>query len=258
MTHKTLKQLAAIAIVCAAASSVASAVGNGLPFVVDEGVVPGADAHTLNSNSLDFTYHSCVDFIQPPPGQPPQFREAGYFWVSSYQNLTSVVDSQINYFGGAGGGSTGYRIYATYSYDAQFFNAHQPSPSGLRLNYVAPQQPAVVELYLDWQSNTVLDLQQCAPVAVTGDNEDFLLGSSALLTLGEKSETSNVAANGDFELRFANWTFTNFGESIFQFPQPAAFYRLVLNANITRLIGGTVDTDHKAEGSGNLFWWPQP
>ena len=143
------------------------------------------------------------------------------------------------------------------SYGAQFVNFHNPSPSGLRLNYVAPQQPAVVELYLDWQSNTVLDLQGCAPVAVSGDNDDMLLGSSATLDLGEKSEASNVAANGDFELRFGNWAFTNLGESLFQFPQPAAFYRLVLNANVTRLIGA-LNTGHLAEGSGNLFWWSQP
>ena len=253
MTHKPLKHLAAIALVCATASSVASAVGNGLPFVVNEDVVPGAIARTLNSNSLDFTYHSCVEFAEPAPEQPPRFRESGYFWVSSYQNLTSVVDSQINYFD-----PNGYRIYAKYSYAAEFVNFHNPSPSGLRLNYLAPPQPAVIELYLDWQSNTVLGLQQCAPVVVSGDNEDILLGSSATLNMGEKSETSNVAANGDFELRFGNWTFTNFGQSMFPFPQPADVYRLVVNANITRLIAGGLNTDHRAEGSGNLFWWPQP
>ncbi len=251
MTPKTLKHLAAIAIFCAAASSVTFAVGNGLPFTVDEDGVPGAIPRTLNSNSVDFTYHSCVDFIQQP-GQPPQFVESGYFWVSSYQNLNSVVDSQINYFD-----VNGYRIYAKYRYQAQFFNAHQPSPSGLRLNYVAPPQPAVVQLFLDPQSNTVLGLQQCAPVAISGANEDIPLGSSTALTMGEKSETNNVAANGDFELRFANWTFTNFGETIFHFAQPADFYRLVLNANITRLINGALNADHKAEGSGNLFWLAQ-
>jgi hypothetical protein len=252
MTSTTLKQLAAIAIVCATATAVTSAVGNGLPFTVNEDGVPGAIPRTLNSNSLDFTYHSCVDLSQPA-GQPPQFVESGYFWVSSYQNPTSVVDSQINYFD-----PNGYRIYAKYRYQAQFFNSHQPSPSGLRRNYVAPQQPAAIELYLDWQSNTVLGLQACAPVVVSGGNEDILLGSSNRLTMGEKSETSNVAATGDFELRFVDWTFTNVGEAIFQFPQPAEFYRLVVNANITRLIAGTVSTDHRAEGSGNFFWWAQP
>ena len=252
MTHRTLKHLAAIAIVGTLASSIASAVGNGLPFVVDEDGVPGAIAITHNANSADFTYHSCVDFIQQP-GQPPLFRESGYFWVSSYQNLTSVVDSQINYFD-----ANGYRIYAKYSYAAQFVNLHNPSPSGLRLNYVAPQQPAIIEMYLDWQSNTVLGLQQCGPVVVSGGNEDILLGSSATLEYGEKSETSNIAANGDFELRFVNWAFTNFGEAIFRFPEPAAFYRMVMNANITRLIGGNLITDHAAEGSGNLFWLSQP
>ena len=177
------------------------------------GCGPGCDPRTHNANSLDFTYHSCVDFPQPP-GQPPQFLESGYFWVSSYQSPASVVDSQINYFV-----ANGYRIYAKYRYQAEFVNAHQPSPSGLRLNYVAPQQPALIELYLD-QSNTVLDLQNCAPVVVAPHNDDILLGSSMTLNYGEKSETNNVAATGDFELRFGNWTFTNFGQASVQFPQP--------------------------------------
>src|SRR5688572_31380865 len=116
MTPRTLKQLAAIAILCAGTTAVTSAVGNGLPFTVDEDAVPGAVPRTLNSNSLDFTYHSCVDLFQPA-GQPPQFREAGYFWVSSYQNPTSVVDSQTNYFD-----AIGYRIYAKYRCQPQFFS----------------------------------------------------------------------------------------------------------------------------------------
>lgn len=252
MTPKTLKQLAATAIVCATASSVTFAVGNGLPFMVDEDVIPGAVARTHISNSLDFTYHSCVDRIEPP-GQPPQFRESGYFWVSSYQGLASVVDSQINHFA-----ANGYHIYAKYSYAAQFVNGHNPSPSGPRLNYVAMQQPAFVQLFLDPQSDTVLGLQQCQPATLSGGGDDTLLGFSAVLNFGEKSETGNVAATGDFELRFGNWSFTNFGEQLFRFQQPAPFYRLVINANITQLLGGGPATDHRAEGSGNLFWWPQP
>ena len=53
------------------------------------------------------------------------------------------------------------------------------------------------------------------------DNDDILLGSSMTLNYGEKSETNNIAATGDFELRFGNWTFTNIGQALFQFPQPA-------------------------------------
>lgn len=243
MTHKTLKHLAAIAIVCAAASSVTSAVGNGLPFVVHEVVVPGANAHDLNSNSLDFTYHSCVDFT----GQ--NFQESGYFWVSSYQNPTSVVDSQINYYQ-----ANGYRIYGKYHYDALFVNAHQPSPSGQRRNYEDdPNGAPFVELFVDRLSNTVLDLVECLPVPIAGAADDIPIGSSFTLNDGEKSEKS-VFANGDFELRYGNWNFTGFGAALFDFPQPVT--RLVLNANITQLIGGALNVDHKTEGSGNLFWLP--
>ena len=252
MTRKTFKQLAATVVVCATASSVTFAVGNGLPFTVDEDAVPNAVARTHNSNSMDFTYHSCVDH-SVPPGQPAQIRESGYFWVSSYQSPASVVDSQINYFAG-----NGYRIYARYSYGAEFVNFHNASPSGLRLNYVAPGQPAFIQLVLDPQSDTMLGLQQCQSVILNGANDDILIGGSAMLNFGEKSETANVAANGDFELRFGNFSFTNFGQQMFQFPQPAPFYRLVVNANITQLIGGALNDDHRAEGSGNLLFWPQP
>jgi hypothetical protein len=242
MTRKTLKHLAAIAIVCATASSVTSAVGNGLPFVVDEDHVPDAFGNLVNADSLDLTYHSCVNFIQQGV-----FQESGYFWVSSYQEPGSVVDSQINYIGG-----NGYRIYGKYHYQAQFFNGNQPTPTGVRFNYVAANGEPFIELFLDPQSNTVLDLQECAPVPIGGINDDIPIGSSVTLNYGEKSETNGVA-NGDFELRFGNWTFTNFGLEMFS--QPADFNRLVFNANLTTLTG-PLTNDHLAEGSGNLFWRP--
>ncbi len=250
MTRKTLKHVAAIAFVCAAASSVTSAVGNGVPFVVHEVVVPGADAHDLNSNSLDFTYHSCVDFTHQP-GEEPRFGESGYFWVSSYQNPTSVVDSQINYYE-----ANGYRIYGKYHYDAEFFNGPQPTPTpgGVRFNYEDdPDGAPFVSLFVDRLSDTVLDLVECLPVPIAGGGDDILIGSSFTLNNGEKSET-NAIANGDFELRYGNWNFTGFGAALFDFQQPVT--RLVLNANITQLIGGALNVDHKTEGSGNLFWRP--
>ena len=240
MTHRTLKFLAATAILCATGSSITSAVGNGLPFVVDESAIPNTLPSTFNANSLDFTYHSCVNFIQAG-----QFQESGYFWVSSFQDADSVVDSQINYTAGV----NGYRIYALYSYQAQFFSGPQPTPTGQRLNYVAVAQQPSILLFLDEQQDTVLGLQGCAPVRSGGLQDDRLLGSSFVLNYGEKSETNGVA-NGDFELRFGNWNFTPLGQELFA--HPVNFERLIVNANITPVVA--LGVSHVSEGSGNLFW----
>jgi hypothetical protein len=242
MRNRTLRFLAATAILCATGSAITSAVGNGLPFVVDELEIDNTLPNVFNSNSLDFTYHSCVNFIQQG-----QFQEAGYFWVSSYQDVDSVVDSQINYSNGV----NGYRIYAIYRYQAQFFNGPQPTPSGQRLNYVAAGQQPFVMLFVDEAQDTVLSLQGCAAVRSGGLQDDRLLGSSFVLNYGEKSQTNGIA-NGDWELRFGNWIFTPLGQELFTPIQPVDFDRLVINANITPLV--PLEADHRSEGSGNLFW----
>jgi hypothetical protein len=84
-------------------SSHAFAVGNGIVFNADEGSVPGAVANMLQADSMDFTYHACSEISIGAGGQVT-LRETGYFWVSSYQDATSVVDSQINHFVGPGNG----------------------------------------------------------------------------------------------------------------------------------------------------------
>ena len=108
MTRQILTLVAGIAIACVTASSV-SAVGTGLPFLVCETQIAGANPNVVLANSMDFTYHSCVNFTQQF-----QFRESGYFWVSSFQDADSEVDSQINYID-----PNGYRIYGIYRYQAQ-------------------------------------------------------------------------------------------------------------------------------------------
>lgn len=239
MTRKALQKLAAIAVVCVAASSGASAVGNGLPFVVDENQIQGAFANLVPANSVDFTYHSCVTFTQQG-----RFQEVGYFWVSSFQDADSEVDSQINHIN-----PNGYRIYGIYRYRAQQWGGAQMTPSGTRLNYVAAQSQPYIELFLDPQQDTVLDLQNCQPPQAA-DN-DISLGSCMALAVGEKSETDGLAS-GDLEIVFGpNWAFSGPGQALFG--NAANFNYLVFNANVTRLMG-PLGANHRAEGSGNLFW----
>ena len=242
MKRQILTYVVGIAIACVTVSSV-SAVGSGLPFLVGETQIAGTDPHVLVANSMDFTYHSCVDFTQQF-----RFRESGYFWVSSFQDADSEVDSQINYIE-----PNGYRIYGIYRYQAQQVGGAQATPSGVRLNYVAVMGPMAqsIELFLDVQQDTVLDPLSCPGGAVVaGSADDIPLGSGTALAVGEKSETSGLAS-GDLEIVFGNWVFSAFGQMLFF---NANFNYLVFNANITDLNGGALNVDHLAEGSGNLFW----
>ena len=242
MSNKRLKALVGCAVLAAqwALPPSASAVGNGVGFVFREDQVPGANARALGANSMDFTYHACVHFTDVD-----SFRESGYFWISSFQNPVGVVDSQINYYL-----ANGYRIYAKYSFDADQWGGPQPTPSGTRLNYVVSQ--ARLSLFLDWDQNTVLGLQNCQPVGNT--DGDIFLGSCNAIISGEKSETDGQA-NGDFDIRFANWVFTAAGQAMFRngMGNPLLANQLIFNANVT-LLNGPLGDDHRPEGSGNLYW----
>jgi hypothetical protein len=243
MSQKRLR----IIIGCALASiqwlnpPLASAVGGGIPFVFREGLVNGAAAHPVPADSMDFTYHGCAHFIDADT-----FRERGYFWISSFQDVDSVVDSQINYFD-----VPGYRIYAKYSYRADQWGMAQPTPSGSRLNYLIGQ--ASLALYLDPMQNTTLSLQGCNPM-VAGEDDDVFLGSCNVIGPSEKSETDGLA-NGDFEIEFTNWAFSAAGGALFTDAagNPLNVSGLIFNGNLT-VLGGALGLDHNPEGSGNLYW----
>jgi hypothetical protein len=240
MTHVTLRTFVSVAIaaLCATPSGMALAVGGGLAFNVDESQIPGALANVVPTDSMDFTYHSCVHFYAQK-----KFKESGYFWVSSYQDADSAVDSQINYFA-----PNGYRIYGIYTYKAQQWGMSQPTPSGTRVNYVALLSQPSIELFVDPNQDTTLNLQNCRAEAV---DDDISLGSCNALAAGEKSETDGLAS-GDFEVAYGpNWVFTAAGQALFG--NPANFNYLMFNGNVTDL-GGALGVDHTPEGSGNIYW----
>src|SRR5687768_11633079 len=99
------------------------AVGGGVPFTFREGAVP-AMMHSVPGDSLDLTYHSCVAF------QGASITESGYFWNSSFQDLDSVVDAQINDFP-----ANGYHIYAKYDFQAEQCSEQETCDGDTRLNY---------------------------------------------------------------------------------------------------------------------------
>src|SRR6185436_16667642 len=127
-----------------------------------EGFVP-ANAHPVSADSLDFTYHSCVDVVDNGIIQ-----ETGYFWISSFQDVDSVVDSQINYYL-----ANGYHIYGKYTLHAEQCSTQQTCHNDTRVNYDI--DGASLSLYLDPQSDTTLSIQNCGVVA-NGFADDRFLG----------------------------------------------------------------------------------
>jgi hypothetical protein len=243
MSHKILRTLlGGVVAATAMVPSHALAVGGGTGFVFREFFVP-ADPHPVAADSLDLTYHSCVDVTGMN-----QLTERGYFWVSSFQDADSVVDSQINYYL-----ANGYHVYAKYRFDADQCSANQMTCNGLtRRNFTI--EDGDLELYVDPLSNTGLAIANCG-VVVNGNADDRLLGSATAVVNGQKTETSDLA-NGDFEIVFGDWTFTVDGQELFWDGNgnPLAAQIFVFNANVTRLVVGALNNDHRNEGSGNVFW----
>jgi hypothetical protein len=241
MQNRLFTGAALLALALSSAS--AFAVGGGVPFTFREGPVP-AMAHTVSADSLDLTYHSCVAF------EGASITESGYFWNSSFQDLDSVVDSQINDFP-----ANGYHIYAKYDFQAEQCSEQETCSGDTRLNYTVTG--GSLSLWVDPDSNTTLSLMNCGAVVGGQTADDRLLGSSAMVLSGQKTET-NDQANGDFEVVFTNWVFTADGQQLF-FDEdneiPLAASRLVFNANVTRLQGPLTNL-HRPEGSGNIFWRP--
>ncbi|MGI9335203.1 MAG: hypothetical protein ACR2RL_18820, partial [Gammaproteobacteria bacterium] len=272
MTSRTnpalLASCLALALANIVASPQASAVGYGLEFDVNESAVPSTRVHpAFEADSLDFTYHACVDIEIPVAGNFYRtMDETGYFWISSYQDEGTVLDSQINYYDDPVtvpiavafpfADDNGYRIYAKYHYFAGQPVAPQPTLTGVRLSYLVSPNEAYIELYVDPDSDTVLGLDDQCALTIENSDDDALLGSSTNVAQGEKYETDGLA-NGDFKLVFSEWTFQSLpwaGENPLLNPVGGApFDFLVFNGNVTEL-GGPLANDHNPEGSGNLFW----
>jgi hypothetical protein len=220
------------------------AVGGGLPFTVDESVASALN-HTFSADSLDFSYHACAT-VGGVNNQ--RLEERGYFWISSYQDAGSVVDSQINDFQ-----PNGYHLYGRYTYRANQASPFHPTPTGERLNYVVGPANAAITLHVDPFQDTTIALVACQ-IVVTNDADDWVVGTSNAVAQGEKSETDGLA-NGDFKVVFSNWVWSPDGDDLFGPPEKAAFNAnfFVFNGNLTNL-GGPLGASHNPEGSGNIFW----
>lgn len=231
----------ALAAVQGLAPSPALAVGPGVGFGFRETPIPNALNNTVAANSLDFTYHDCLEFTAPT-----SFTERGYLWISSFQDVDSVVDSQINHIL-----PNGYHVYARYTYSGDECASGTTCLNATRRSYTIEQ--AAIQLFLDRDSDTVLAINDCQ-VNVANNADDVPLGGANVVDEGRKTETDEII-NGDFEIKFGNWVFSAFGQQLFRdlANDPLVAPVLVVNGNVTRL-RGPIDALHRPEGSGNMYW----
>lgn len=230
-------------LTAALSASSAFAVGGGVPFIFREGFVPGGtQPNPVAADSEDYTDHRCVDFVAAG-----SIVQNGYFWVSSYQDVASVVNAQLNFVGNAG-----YRVYGRYHLAADECIGPQPTCNNfVRRSYDVTE--GQVELFLDPASDTVLGINNCQ-VTVANNADDQALGLSAMVVSGQITET-NDQANGDYDVLFGGWAFSAAGQTLYRDGNnnPLPVNLLELNGNTTRLLGG-LNADHRAEGSGNFYW----
>ena len=95
------------------------------PLHLPEELDVPAIKHTVLAAQPGLHLPSCVDFEGAGI-----ITESGYFWNSSFQDVDSVVDSQINDFQ-----ANGYHLYAKYSFQAEQCSEQETCNGDTRLNY---------------------------------------------------------------------------------------------------------------------------
>jgi hypothetical protein len=258
--RKTL-YASALGAVLAAGSMAAHAVGTGELFVVDEGVVPGTPANTVNADSTDFSYEALInqtilgDIITPfaPDAVGDPFVEHGFFTLSSY-NLGAI--SQQAFLNSPA--PDGYSIYGTFTGTGEAFLFEHPLGPGI----LAIFDSFDVEIWLDPNQDTTLALPgvfgPVTPGGATGD--DILLGTASLIILDELPVANILPglAQGDFRAELAV-TLTAFGETYFANPTP--FYmHMSFGGETTTVTGASLTESFIAtvDGSGNAFFFEEP
>lgn len=258
MISKTKALALGVAGLLGVASSGAMAVGDGLPFTVSEGVVPGVPgANDLAVDSFDFSYTAVIE--QTNDGgvlNGDFFGEKGFFEASSFKNGTDTPGQFLNSPAIAGG----YGMYGIFELTGNAaFNG-----VGITASFVT----GTLSLYLDPDQNTNLALPAADGTidgilgAVTGMNgDDILVGTATAMVPGSEAHLFGGLANGDFEIVWDDWALTAFGSTFLSAPVP--FHMVInFNGNTTSVNppGSVTDPFRSvADGSGNAFFnVPEP
>lgn len=221
------KLLGAVALAAAIASGPAAAVGTGIVFKVDEGVVPLTIPNIVTADSIDFSYNAIIsqtlvgaslDFDDP-------FTETGNISGSSFKLGILTQPANLSSLPPAGYGIVG-------NFTATGFAGLVGA--GIKAIFTS----FALDLFIDSDQDGIGDL---------------LLGS-ALQNGPSEANIFPGLANGDFDVNLL-FTPTAFGSTYFIDPTPFTVNMEV--TGVTTTINGASTTSSfvaTVDGSGNLFF----
>lgn len=221
------KLLGAVALAAAIASGPAGAVGTGVVFTADEGVVPGTIQNIITADSIDYSYSATINqsLVGATLDGDDPFTENGKIEASSFKLGIDSAQSQLN-----GIAPAGYGIVGT-------FNATGLSSLDGTGGILAIFDSFILDLFIDTNQDHIGDIP---------------LGTAVQNAYSEAHIFGGLA-NGDYDVNML-FTPTAFGNSYFTSPSPFLL-NMETTGVTTTLTGGSLTTAFTAtaDGSGNLF-----
>lgn len=222
------KVLGAVAVAAAIASGSAGAVGTGIVFQVQEGVVPGSVSNLIIADSIDYSYNAIInqDFVGATLDGDDPFTETGNIRASSFKLGIESQPSQMNSLAAFGG----------YGIVGEFTASGFSSFDGVA-GILAIFDSFVLNLFIDTDQNG------------TGD---LALGTAVMNDYSEARLFGGLA-NGDYDVNLF-FTPTAFGSTYFIDPTP--FTLNMETTGVTTTIAGASlfqPFTARVDGSGNLF-----
>lgn len=220
------KILGAVALAAAIASGSAGAVGTGVVFQVQEGVVPGSVSNLITADSIDYSYEAIINqsFVGAALDGDDPFTETGSIEASSFKLGIDSQPTQLNGF------PTGYGLVGN-------FTASGVSSFDGVGGILAVFDSFVLNLFIDTDQNG------------TGD---LALGTAVMNAYSEAHLFGGLA-NGDYDVNLF-FTPTAFGSTYFIDPTPFTL-NMETTGVTTTIVGASLFQPFRAtvDGSGNLF-----
>lgn len=220
------KLVLALGLAAAIASGQAAAVGTGILFKVQEGVVPGASPNLITADSADFSYRATINqsLVGAALDGNDPFTETGNLTLSSYKLGIASQPTQLNGLAPAGYGIVGD------------FNA-----SG----FAGVVGLGIKAIFNTFNLNLYLDPTQTGASTI-------LLGTAVQNGFSEANIFAGLA-NGDFDVNLL-FSPTAFGSTYFVDPTPF-IVKMEVTGNTTTISGASLTSAFVAavDGSGNLF-----
>lgn len=214
---------------CAVALSAAfSAPAMAIPFsdfTVNEGSVPGSLPNVFVADNINGGYSEVIQFT---PGATPG---SGTFNLSAYYSVGQFFSNDGNTPVGSQVAQPGTPLAQTYGLYALFTSSGSFAPGaggGTVFTGASGPGSSSLQVFIDPETNTALSFPGGAtgttPASRTNTGDDYLIGSSTNLMLGEGIIRGGEAA-GTFALLFDQFTLTERGQAYFTQPRP--FYVMV-------------------------------